>query len=76
MFVFLFFGEISRTPEDDLRAIFFKSNQNAHLWPRMPYSNHDSIDEKELLVKADTKCQDFYESKMLGFAQYDQKRLT
>ena len=34
------------------------------------------IDEKEPLAKADTKCQDFVESKVLGFAQDDQKRLT
>ena len=27
--------------------------------PRVPDSNPDSIDKKELLAKADTKCQDF-----------------
>ena len=64
----MFFGEISRAPEVDLRAIFSKSNQND--------SNPDSIDTKELLAKTDTKCQDFVESKMLGFAQDDQKRLS
>jgi hypothetical protein len=42
----LFFGEISRAPEVDLRAIFSKSNQND--------SNPDSIDKKELLAKTDT----------------------
>ena len=44
--------------------------------PRVPDLNPDSIDKKELLAKADTKCQDFVESKMPGFAQDDQKGLT